>query len=150
MILSLVSIFFKLAILWVVIWLGKNFLLFHNVAYMIRVNRPAANGESKACDSVLEIGHIFGHIWVRRKFHSKSSKTALWWYVAKHFPKTMIPRRSTVFCKLVIVYFVMGLNKNFKVRVLKRWFHETNRRTRWIRRLKGVWQYLAYWSSFWS
>ena len=31
----------------------------------------------------------------------------------------MIPRRLTVFCKLVIVFFVMGFNKNFKVRVLK-------------------------------
>ena len=31
----------------------------------------------------------------------------------------MIPQRLTVFCKLVIVFFVMGFNKNFKVRVLK-------------------------------
>ena len=31
----------------------------------------------------------------------------------------MILRRLTVFWKLVIVSFVMGFNKNFKVRVLK-------------------------------
>ena len=109
---------------------------------MIRANRPGD------CDNVVEIGHIFGQNGVRREFHSKSSKTALWWSAAKHFLKTTIPRLLTIFCKLVIVSLVMGLNKNFKVRVPNCRFDESNRRTRWIRRLKGVWEYFAHWSSF--
>ena len=42
--------------------------------------------------------------------------------------KTMIPKRLTVFCKLVIVSFVMGLNKNFKVRVPKCPFDERHQK----------------------
>ena len=42
--------------------------------------------------------------------------------------KTKIQRR--VFCKLVIVFFVMGFNKNFRVRVPKRRFDEINQKTR--------------------
>ena len=44
---------------------------------MVRTNRPAENGEQKACDSVLEMGHILGHNGVLREFHSKSSKMSL-------------------------------------------------------------------------
>ena len=36
----------------------------------------------------------------------------------------MIPRRLTVLFKLIIVSFVMGFNKNFKVRVPKYRFDE--------------------------
>ena len=92
----------------------------------------------------MEIGHIFGHNGVRREFHSKTSKTPLWWSAAKHFLKTKIPRLLTIFCKLVIISLVMGLNKNFKVRVPNCRFDESNRRTRWIRRLKGVWEYFVF------
>ena len=38
--------------------------------------------------------------------------------------KTMIPKRLTVFCKLVIVSIVIGFNKNFKVTVQKCRFDE--------------------------
>ena len=40
----------------------------------------------------------------------------------------MIPRRLTVFCKLVIASFVMGFNKNFKVRVPKWRFDERHQK----------------------
>ena len=103
-----------------------------------------------ACDSVLQIGHILGHNGVRRKFYSKNSKMSLWWSAAKHFLKTMIPRRLTVFSKLVIITLVMGFNKNFKVKVPKCRFHERHQKTRWKRRLRGVSQYLANWKSFWA
>ena len=83
-------------------------------------------------------------------FTVKAPKRRSDWSAAKHFLKTKIPRLLTIFCKLVIVFFVMGLKRSFKVRVPKCRFDESNRRTRWIRRLKGVWHYFAYWSSFWS
>ena len=58
---------------------------------------------------------------------------SLWWSAAKHFLKTMIPRRLTLFWKLVIVFFVMGLKRSFKVRVAKCRLDERDGRTRWIR-----------------
>ena len=67
-----------------------------------------------ACDSVLQIGHILGHNGARRKFYRKNSKMSLWWSAAKHFLKTMIARRLTVFSKLVIITLVMGFHKNLK------------------------------------
>ena len=49
---------------------------------------------------------------------------------AKHFLKRMIPRRLTVFCKLINISLVMGVNKNFKVRVAKSRFNERHQKTR--------------------
>ena len=66
-----------------------------------------------------------------------------WWSAAKYFLKTVISRRLTLFCKLVIVSFIMGFNKNLKVRVPKCRFDERHQKTRWMRRLRGVWQYFA-------
>ena len=101
-----------------------------------------------ASDSVLEIGYLLGSNGVSGEFHRKSSRGWLWWKAPKSMVKTKIQRR--VFCKLVIVYFVMGFKKNFRVRVPKRRFDEIHQKNRWIRLFCGVWQYFANWSSFWS
>ena len=98
----------------------------------------------------MQINHILGQNGFGPEFKNNSCKMSLWRSAAKHFLKTMVSRRFTVFCKLVIVFLVVGLNKNFKVRDQKCRFDQRNRRTRWIRRLKGVWHYFAHWSSFWS
>ena len=66
----------------------------------------------------MQIGHILGQNGVRRDFDIKNCKLL----------KTMFPRRLTVFCKLVIVSFVMGFNKNFKVRVPKCRFDERHQK----------------------
>ena len=66
-----------------------------------------------------------------------------WWSAAKYFLKTIISRRWTVFCKLFIVSFVMGFNKNLKVTVSKCRFDERHQKTRWIGRFRGVSQYSA-------
>ena len=94
--------------------------------------------------------HILGHNGVQRKFYSKNSKISLWWSAVKHFLKTVIPRRLTVFCKLVIICLVMGFNKNFKVRLPKCRFDKRHQKTRLLRRLRGVWHYLANWKWFFA
>ena len=44
---------------------------------MIRRKRPAKNDEKKACDSVLQIGHILGQNGVQCEFYSKNSQMSL-------------------------------------------------------------------------
>ena len=44
---------------------------------MIRTNRLAENGEKKACDSVLQIGHILGQNGVWHEFKNNSPKMSL-------------------------------------------------------------------------
>ena len=48
---------------------------------------------------------------------------------AKRFLKRMIPRRLTVFCKLVNISLVMGVKKNLKKRVAKSWFDQRHQKT---------------------
>ena len=46
-----------------------------NVNCMIRKNRPEEKGEKKACESVLQIGHILDHIfWLGANFIGKTLK----------------------------------------------------------------------------
>ena len=84
----------------------------------------------------MQIGHILGQNGLWREFYIKKCKISLWLSEAKHWLKTMFPRRLTVFCKLVIVSFVMGFNKNLKVRGPKCGFDERHQKTRWKRRLR--------------
>ena len=44
---------------------------------MIRTNRLAENGEYKACECVLQIGHILGENAVPRELKNNSSKMSL-------------------------------------------------------------------------
>ena len=144
MVLRRVTIFSKLAILWIVIWLCKNFTV-RTPKCCLHDTHKETSGKRwmKGLWECFANWPYFGHNGVRRDFYSKNSKMSLWWSLAKDFQKTMIPRRLTVFCKLIIVSFVMGFNKNFKVTVLKCRFDERHQKTRWIRRLRGFWRYFA-------
>ena len=89
--------------------------------------KKAKKDYCEASDSVLEIGYLLGSNRVQEEFHPKGSKGWLWWKAPKSMVKTKIQR--LVFCKLVIVFFVMGFNKNFKVRYPKRRFDEIHQKT---------------------
>ena len=151
MILRRVKIFFKQAILWLVIWLSKNLSVKTPKRCLHDTNKQTSGKRwIKFRWQCFANWPYFFHIGVRRGFHRKSSRMSLWWSAAKHFLKTMIPKRLTVFCKLVIVSFVMRFNKNFNVRVPKCRFDEKHQNTRWKRRLSGVRENFANWSCFWS
>ena len=56
----------------------------------------------------------------------------------KHPKKTMIQRRLTVFCKLAILWEVIGFSKNFIVKAPKCAYDGKHQKTRSKRRFRDV------------
>ena len=146
MILRRVAIFSKLAILWVVNWLSKNFTVRTPkmlLAWYAKIDQKKTVNKRlvRVCCKLAIFWTTMG---LGANFIGKTnSKMWLWWSLAKDFQKTMISRRLIVFCKLVIAFFVKGFNKNFKVKRPKCGFDKRHQKTKWKRRLRCVWEYFA-------
>ena len=97
---------------------------------MVSTIGVAQINDSEACDNSLQTGHLMSRKLVKKKFHSKDFKILLTRFVKTDERNTVNKRRVTVFCKLVIVSFVMGFKKNFKVRAPKCRFDEIHQKTR--------------------
>lgn len=78
MILRRLTTFYKLVFFWAVIGLSESFKVsFQNIDLMKTLQTLKQNDDLKACDSILQIGHLLGRNGVEWRFNFYYSKMLL-------------------------------------------------------------------------